>query len=242
MPDSSLNQRLTTIKASPQKVVKGHQTQVKAATDQKMDTFLDEMRNQFHQSSAGQVIPQSLLFQQTRLMEKQVQVLEQNQKSMNEVINNVLNQNATGPGSSANLRQQIFHENRTMMLQMLAPMGQQLNEMKILYENSKATSTDIGSKIDELKRVLSMQGDFYARPQDSSNFGSMLGAQNLDLMDPNIVKKGIEDIKEQMRDMQKEAIMIENDMEKRFQAITQKTQQQRYLPQSLTEEFETYKH
>jgi len=114
--------------------------------------------------------------------------------------------------------------------------------MKILYENSKATSTDIGSKIDELKRVLSMQGDFYARPQGSSNFGSMLGAQNLDLMDPNIVKKGIEDIKEQMRDMQKEAIMIENDMEKRFQAITQKTQQQRYLPQSLTEEFETYKH
>ena len=59
-------------------------------------------------------------------------------------------------------------------------------------------------------------------------------------MDPNIVKKGIEEIKEQMRDMQKEALMIENDMEKRYLAISQKNQQQRYLPQSLTEEFDSF--
>jgi hypothetical protein len=70
-----------------------------------MDTFLDEMRNQFTQGGGGNVIPQSLLFQQTRLMEKQVQVLESNQKSMTEVINNVLNQGASGPGSAQNLRQ-----------------------------------------------------------------------------------------------------------------------------------------
>ena len=50
-----------------------------------------------------------------------------------------------------------------MLLQMMAPMTQQLNEMKILYENSKATSNDIGSKIDDLRKVLSMQGDFYTR-------------------------------------------------------------------------------
>jgi len=43
-----------------------------------MDTFLDEMRTQFLQTGAAQTVPQSLLFQQTRLMEKQVQVLEQN--------------------------------------------------------------------------------------------------------------------------------------------------------------------
>jgi len=45
----------------------------------------------------------------------------------------------------------------------------------------------------------------------------------MDLMDPNLVKKGIEDIKEQMRDMQREALMIENDMEKRYHSIAQKT-------------------
>ena len=60
----------------------------------------------------------------------------------------------------------------------------------------------------------------------------------MDLMDPQIVKKGIEDIKEQMRDMQKDAVNIETDLERRFHAMQTKTQQQRYLPQSLTEEFD----
>lgn len=95
--------------------------------------------------------------------------------------------------------------------------------MKVLYENSKATSSDVGAKIDELKKVLSMQGDMYMRPQGGSYGQSLNG--NMDLMDPNIVKKGIEEIKEQMRDMQKEALMIENDMEKRYLAISQKNQQ-----------------
>jgi hypothetical protein len=70
-----------------------------------MDTLLDEMRNQFTQGKGVNVIPQSLLFQQTRLMEKQVQVLESNQNSMTEVINKVLNQGTSGPGSAQNLRQ-----------------------------------------------------------------------------------------------------------------------------------------
>ena len=35
--------------------------------------------------------------------------------------------------------------------------------MKILYENSKATSSDIGGKIDELKKTLAIQGDFYLK-------------------------------------------------------------------------------
>lgn len=196
------------------------------------------------QTAGGNAIPQSLLFQQTRLMEKQVEVLEQNQKSMSEVINNVLNQGATGPGSAANLRQQIFHENRTMMLQMMAPLTQQLNDMKILYENSKATSGDIGGKIDELKKVLAMQGDFYIRggatSQSMSNTNPFLGGQS-DIMDPNVVKKGIEEIREQMKDMQREAHLIESDMDQRRQAAMLKTQQQRYLPQSLTEEFDIYK-
>ena len=41
--------------------------------------------------------------------------------------------------------------------------------------------------------------------------------------------------------MQKEAVMIETDLERRFHAMQTKTQQQRYLPQSLTEEFDQYK-
>ena len=68
--------------------------------------------------------------------------------------------------------------------------------MKILYENPKATSTDVGGKIDELKKVLSMQGDFFMKPAPASNHFGSFQNQQLDLMDPTIVKKGIEDIKD----------------------------------------------
>jgi hypothetical protein len=44
-----------------------------------------------------------------------------------------------------------------MMLEMMVPVNQQLNDMKLLYENTKTCSTDLEKKIDELKRVMSMQ-------------------------------------------------------------------------------------
>ena len=36
-------------------------------------------------------------------------------------------------------------------------------------------------------------------------------------LDPAIIKKGMEDIKEQMREVQKEAHVIESEMENKFQ-------------------------
>jgi len=43
------------------------------------------------------------------------------------------------------------------MLEMMAPFNQQLNEMKLLYENTKTYSSDIGTKIDELKKIIALQ-------------------------------------------------------------------------------------
>ena len=57
-------------------------------------------------------------------MESQVQMLEANQKQMGEVINNVMNQNQTGHESGASLKQNIFNENRRMMLEMMVPLNQ----------------------------------------------------------------------------------------------------------------------
>ena len=88
-----------------------------------MNTFLDEMRQQFMQTQNVNVIPQSLMYRQTQLMESQVQMLEQNQKQMGEVINNVMNQQATGHESGASLKQNIFNENRRMMLEMMVPLN-----------------------------------------------------------------------------------------------------------------------
>ena len=89
-------------------------------------------------------------------MESQVQMLESNQKQMGEVINNVMNQNKTGHESGASVKQNIFNENRRMMLEMMVPLNQQLNDMKLLYENTKACSTGVETKIEELKKVMVM--------------------------------------------------------------------------------------
>ena len=71
--------------------IKHHQTNLQEVTDNKMNTFLDEMRQQFMQTQNVNVIPQSLMYRQTQLMESQVQMLEANQKQMGEVINNIMN-------------------------------------------------------------------------------------------------------------------------------------------------------
>jgi hypothetical protein len=58
------------------------------------------------------------------MMEKQVALLEQSQKAMGEVINNVMNQGATGVNSASSLKQQVFNENRRMLLEMMSPLSQ----------------------------------------------------------------------------------------------------------------------
>jgi hypothetical protein len=69
----------------------------------------------------------------------------------------MMNKGQTGAESSSNIKQNVFNENRRMMLEMLAPVNTQLNEMKLLYENTKSCSNDVGTKIDELKKVIALQ-------------------------------------------------------------------------------------
>ena len=48
--------------------------------EQKMETFIDEMRQNFLQSQNANQVPQSLMYRQTQMMERQLDVLESNQK------------------------------------------------------------------------------------------------------------------------------------------------------------------
>ena len=91
------------------------------------------------------------------MMERNLEVLENNQKSIGDIISNVMNQRGTGGDSSANVKQSVFNENRRMMLEMMAPINVQMNEMKLLYENTKSCSNDVSGKIDELKKVIMLQ-------------------------------------------------------------------------------------
>ena len=54
------------------------------------------------------------------------------------------------------MKQNIFNENRRMMLEMMVPLNSQLGDMKLLYENTKACSDQVETKIDELKKLMSM--------------------------------------------------------------------------------------
>ena len=226
-----------------------HQSaKISETTDQKMNSFLDEMRQQFMQTQNVNVIPQSLMYRQTQLMEQQVKMLENNQGQMGEVINNIMNQNATGHESGATIKQNIFNENRRMMLEMMVPLNQQLNDMKLLYENTKACSSDVENKIEELKKVMVMQmntlnggGSMGGQMmQNQANFGGNMFDQ-AGVLDPTILQKGIATIKEQMKDVQNEALAIETEMERRFSDMIQKNSQRRYLPKSLTEEILEHK-
>ena len=121
-----------------------------------MTTFIDEMRQNFLTQQNANQIPQSLMYRQTQMMDRQIEVLENNQKQIGELINNMMNRGATGLESQVNLKQNTMNDNRRMFLEMMAPVNQQLNEIKILYENTKTCSTDVGSKIDELKKIIVM--------------------------------------------------------------------------------------
>ena len=84
-------------------------------------------------------------------------MLERNQTQMGECINNILNQPKTGATSGAGIKQNVFNDNRKMMLEMMVPINQQLNDMKLLYENTKSCSSDLEKKIDELKKDMNIQ-------------------------------------------------------------------------------------
>ena len=124
------------------------------------------------------------------------------------------------------------------MLEMMAPVNQQLNEMKLLYENTKSCSSDVGNKIDELKKIIQLQQNSLTGGQSGGNpfvHGGVNPAAMENFLDPAIIKRGMEDIKEQMREVQKEAHLIENEMESKFKnMVVQNEAKLRNVPKSLT--------
>ena len=67
-----------------------------------------------------------------------------------------------------------------------------------------------------------------------------LSVTNMVLIWENVIKKGIDEIKEQMRGVQIEAHQIENEMEQRFHnLLARKEGTMRNVPASLTQEMES---
>lgn len=73
-----------------------------------------------------------------------------------------------------------------MMLDMMAPMNKQLNEMKLLHENTKACSGELEKKIDELKRVMGMQSGALQNGYPLQSMGQNVNQDN-SMLDPSIL-------------------------------------------------------
>lgn len=71
----------------------------------------------------------------------------------------------------------------------------------------------MASKIDELKRALVMQQTMGSSLNYSAT--TVNPYHQHDMIDPRVMMKGIEDAKEQMREMHREAMLIENDLQQR---------------------------
>ena len=72
--------------------------------------------------------------------------------------------------------------------------------MKLLYENTKSTSQDVEKKIEELKKVLNMQMNSLSSGMPMG--GTLMSTGNMSMfnqdgmLDPTILQKGIDVIKE----------------------------------------------
>lgn len=219
---------------------KNYQKELSSQADSKMGQFIDEMRSQFSHHSGQQSIPQHILYQQTRMLERQVNLLEQNQKTLTDVLNNTV---SGGKDGGFMMRQEMMNQNRQMIQDIIAPLNQKCMDMKILYESTKAYADGAVNKIDELKNIvaqshyMSMHGPMLSstigrRPEDP--LAEAVG-------DPTIFKQNLEHIKTQMQEIKDEGLAMEHEMENRLKSMTVANQQRKYLPKSVTEEVEEAK-
>ena len=214
---------------------KNYQVNLSKHTDEKMQEFLDEMRTQFSRASDQSSIPHHILYQHTRMLERQVNLLEANQKTLLDVLNN--NMNATGKDGSFAMRQEISNQNRSMMMDIIAPLNQRWMEMKVLYENTKSWSEGVSGKIDELKNVIAQyQSSGLSGPMLSSTIGRRVDPYTEQLGDPKMYIENLEHIKSRMQEIKDEGFAIEHDMENRLKTMTNIEQQRKYLPKTITED------
>jgi len=118
------------------KEARNYQKELASQADEKMSKFIDDMRTEFSNASGKQSIPQHILYQQTRMLERQVNLLEASQKTLIDMFNNTMNH--AGKDGSFAVKQEIQNYNRSMVQDIIAPLNQRCHDMKMLYESTKA--------------------------------------------------------------------------------------------------------
>lgn len=118
------------------KEARNYQAQLATHADEKMSQFIDDMRTEFSNASGKYSIPQHILYQQTRMLERQVALLDKNQNVLTEVLSKTMGQGNNN--SQFAMKQEMENYNRSMMQDIIAPLNQRFVDMKTLYESTKA--------------------------------------------------------------------------------------------------------
>jgi hypothetical protein len=89
------------------------------------------------------------MYQQTRLLEKSVNMLDVNQQNITNALSNL---NPRNEGN--NLRQEIYNDNRRMLLEILAPLNTQIASIKQIYQETKECAREVNQNTENIRKTV----------------------------------------------------------------------------------------
>ncbi|OMJ72206.1 hypothetical protein SteCoe_29412 [Stentor coeruleus] len=208
--------------------------------DPALTSFLDEMQNTLKKQSSGNV-PMDLLKQQTAIVQQQAELLKQEQKNFQKVIQQFAKPAVEDP--------------KRALAELLAPLNKQILDLKNYYEETKTSAKEISNQVNDLKKTL--QSKRPAEPLTKSieegmgKFSRKKAALDYKVKETESIVKdvitdaqdrvnlagcgqGIEYLREQIEAVNKDAEKIETDLQNRFKRIMQQVQKVKSIPNEVT--------
>ena len=212
--------------------------------NQSMANFLKEMGNQLIEEKSKSSIPQSLLYQQSRVMEKQLQVIETNQKQVEKAM--TLNESK----KNEMLRHEIYKDSAQLINQTIKPLVEGIAESRNMYTETLKKHENIQSKIDELKEVIA-KDKMSLEARDAMRQFSYPHPQTMEVRIPNEqrnvikcepdltqVKSELGKLEDMMNNLEARSNMLGEAMHGRMTKIIAETQQCHKLALGIGEERE----
>lgn len=202
--------------------------------------FLQDLQATLKQQPPGG-LQQDLIKQQASIMEQQVELLKQEQKSFSKVVQHMSRTSMEDP--------------KRILAEMLAPLNKQIMEVKSFYEETKGTAKEISIQVNGLKKALDenrasgnlrksvedgmnkftmKKNQFDLKVKQAENMVSSVMAEAEENQTLTNCKQGIEYLREQILAVHKDAEKIELEMQARFKRIVEQAQKVKSIPENLT--------
>lgn len=200
--------------------------------------FLQDLQATLKQQAPGG-LSQDLIKQQALIMQQQVELLKQEQKSFSKVVQHMSRTSMEDP--------------KRLLAEMLAPLNKQIMEVKSFYEETKGTAKEISVQVSGLKKALDenrasgkmrksvedgmnkftmKKNQFDLKVKEAENMVSSVMAEAEENQSLTSCKQGIEYLREQILAVHKDAEKIEIEMQARFKRIVEQAQKVKSIPQN----------